>query len=214
MMSKKRKRSDDERAVYVILELASLELVKTKKELTLLNGDDHGSVLAKHGRSESRPDIVHQELMACLDSPLSKAGKLRVYVRTRQRVLIEVHPETRIPRTYKRFAGLFAQLLQRKKVKATDGTVLLRIIKNPAPLPAGTATYGFSKAGTRYTPHHFAASLPEGPVAFVFGAMASGSIDKEDNMLDMVSISTYPLSGATAIHRVLGALEAHWGLES
>ena len=42
-----------------------------------------------------------------LDSPLNRAGHLRVFIHTRDNVLIDIHPQTRIPRTYDRFAGLF-----------------------------------------------------------------------------------------------------------
>lgn len=205
----------------IILDLASLEIVKTKKnEFTLLNGDDHRGIIAKHNRSgeECRPDICHQELMACMDSPLNKAGMLKVYVRTRRNVLIDVHPTTRVPRTYKRFAGLFCQLLHKLKVRAADSNqTLLKVIKNPVQshLPPGTVCYGLSKNGTRYTPHHFAEALPKDkPVALIFGAMAAGSInpDDHDNMVELISISEYPLSGATAINRVLGAMEALWGV--
>mmetsp|Transcript_25467 Transcript_25467/g.78395 ORF Transcript_25467/g.78395 Transcript_25467/m.78395 type:complete len:158 (-) Transcript_25467:239-712(-) len=156
--------------------------------------------------------------MAALDSPLNKAGMLKVYVRTRQNVLIDVHPSVRVPRTYKRFAGLVCQLLHKLKVRAADGNqTLLKVVKNPVSrhLPAGTALYGFSKHGTPFTPTCFAASLPDDkPVALVFGAMATGSIDRlnHDTMLDMVCVSDFPLSGATAINRVLGAIEAHWGV--
>jgi len=62
----------------------------------------------KMGRdpAASRPDITHQLLLALLDSPLNKAGMLQVYIETTKNVLIEVSPATRIPRTFKRFAGL------------------------------------------------------------------------------------------------------------
>jgi rRNA small subunit pseudouridine methyltransferase Nep1 len=49
--------------------------------------------------------------LALLDSPLNKHNKLQVLVRTKRSVLIEISPELRIPRTFKRFAGLFCQLL-------------------------------------------------------------------------------------------------------
>ena len=110
--------------VTVLLDLASLEIVKTRKgEFQLLNSDDHRSILSKHGRDpkECRPDIAHQELMALFDSPLNKAGQLQVYLRTRQNVLVQFHPSVRIPRTYKRFAGLMVQLLHKLKVRAADG---------------------------------------------------------------------------------------------
>ncbi len=44
--------------------------------------------------------------MAVLDSPLNKAGKVKVYIRTAKNVLIEVNSKCRIPRTFKRFSGL------------------------------------------------------------------------------------------------------------
>lgn len=41
-----------------------------------------------------------------LDSPLNRANMLRVFVHTKRNVLIEVSSQTRIPRTFDRFAGL------------------------------------------------------------------------------------------------------------
>jgi rRNA small subunit pseudouridine methyltransferase Nep1 len=68
------------RQVIVILEQAALETVKTSKGYQLLNCDDHKGLHKKLNReaSQSRPDILHQELMALLDSPLNKAGYLKV----------------------------------------------------------------------------------------------------------------------------------------
>lgn len=50
--------------------------------------------------------MARQALLSLLDSPLNKAGLLQVYIESRKKVLIEVNPHIRIPRTYKRFAGL------------------------------------------------------------------------------------------------------------
>ena len=51
-----------------------------------------------------------QSLLSILDSPLNKAGRLRsVYIRTEKGVLIEVKPFVRIPRTFKRFAGVMCK---------------------------------------------------------------------------------------------------------
>jgi rRNA pseudouridine-1189 N-methylase Emg1 (Nep1/Mra1 family) len=41
-----------------------------------------------------------------LDSPLNKAGLLQVYIHTDKNVLIEVNPQTRIPRLFSRFSAL------------------------------------------------------------------------------------------------------------
>lgn len=44
------------------------------------------------------------------DSPLNRAGLLQVYVHTEKNALIEINPQTRIPRTFKRFSGLMGML--------------------------------------------------------------------------------------------------------
>lgn len=74
----------------------------------LLNCDDHTNILKKNNRDPgtSRPDITHQCLLMLMDSPLNRAGLLQVYIHTEKNVLIEINPQTRIPRTFKRFAGL------------------------------------------------------------------------------------------------------------
>jgi rRNA small subunit pseudouridine methyltransferase Nep1 len=205
----------------VLLDLANLETVKTKKgEFQLLNCDDHINVLKKTNRDPAnyRPDIIHQEIMAVLDSPLNKAGKVRLLVHTQKNVLFEVNSTTRVPRTFKRFSGLMVQLLHRLKIRSADGKdTLLKVIKNPISrhLPAGAQVYGFSQHGTLYSPTSFAESLPDNkPVVFVIGAMAAGSIKPEDHpyMTSTISLSEYPLSGVVAANRLLGAIEARHGI--
>ena len=46
-----------------------------------------------------------------LDSPLNKAGLLQVYIHTEKNVLIEINPQTRIPRTFDRFCGLMGKII-------------------------------------------------------------------------------------------------------
>ena len=136
--------------IIVLLDLASLETVKTKRgDFQLLTCDDHISLMRKHNKDPKkyRPDILHQELMALLDSPLNKEGKLTIYVHTEKNVLIEVNPKCRLPRTFKRFSGLMVQLLHRLKIRSADGhDMLLRVIKNPMSrhLPPGIRCFGIS----------------------------------------------------------------------
>lgn len=148
--------------LIVILEQATLETLKIGKNkeghYQLLNVDDHLHILKKNNREtyEARPDITHQVslffllllynisfslifffckikcLLTLLDSPINKAGKLQVYIHTHKNVLIEVNPHIRIPRTFKRFAGLMVQLLHKLSIRAVNGNEkLLRIIENP-----------------------------------------------------------------------------------
>lgn len=50
-----------------------------------------------------------QSLLMLMDSPLNRAGLLQVYIHTQKNVLIEVNPQTRIPRTFDRFCGLMGE---------------------------------------------------------------------------------------------------------
>ena len=131
-----------EKRLIIVLEGAHLESCKAGKEFSLLNIDDHKGILSRNNRdfSTARPDITHQCLLMLFDSPLNRAGLLQVYIRTAQNVLIELHPSTRIPRTFKRFAGLMVQLLHKYSITAADSSVkLIKVIKNPITdhLPVG-----------------------------------------------------------------------------
>ena len=216
--------------IIILLDQATIETVKNKRGVyELLNCDDHRELCKRKLKVDPnhyRPDILHQELLSILDSPLNKAGLLKVYIQTKKNVLIDVHPSIRIPRTYKRFAGLIVQLLHKMKIKAgTESTTLLKIIKNPFAqyLPPGTRSYGMSCKGTLYSPISLASSLvpssydqqeQQQPICFIVGAMSTGHITLEDHpyMEKMFSISSYPLSGAAALSRIVTGIEHHWGI--
>ncbi len=133
----------EEKRLIVVLESAHLETVKCGKGFGILNVDEHAGILKKSGRdfSSARPDITHQCLLMLLDSPLNRAGLLQVFIRTANNVLIEINPQTRIPRTFHRFAGLMVQLLHKFSIKSSDNASikLMKVIKNPVTdhLPVG-----------------------------------------------------------------------------
>uniref|UniRef100_A0A1X7VND0 Ribosomal RNA small subunit methyltransferase NEP1 n=1 Tax=Amphimedon queenslandica TaxID=400682 RepID=A0A1X7VND0_AMPQE len=103
------KEKDSQKRLVLVLERANLETIKIGKNFELLNSDKHKSQIAKYGREAARPDITHQCLMMLLDSPLNRAGMLQIYIHTERNVLIEVHPQTRVPRTFDRFCGLMGK---------------------------------------------------------------------------------------------------------
>ena len=185
----------------------------------LLNSDDHVGLHKKHGRNpaSSRPDISHQLLLTLLDSPLNKAGLLLIYVETTAGVLIEVSPSLRIPRTFKRFAGLIVQLLEKLKVRAADSPeTLLRVVKNPVTrhLPVGAPIIGLEAGAPLVEPFDLPTyaplSLPDdGPIVFVIGAMSHGDV-KADYIQHTVALSRYPLSAAGAAAKLCGAFERAW----
>lgn len=220
--------------IIVLLDQATLETIKNRRGVyELLNCDDHRDLCKKKLHKDPnafRPDILHQELLALLDSPLNKAGMLKIYISTTKKVLIDVHPSIRIPRTYKRFAGLMVQLLHKMKIKAgSESTTLLKVIKNPFSryLPPGTRCYGMSCEGTLYSPINMAKDLlpldapdqdsdrqQSPPTCFIVGAMSTGHVTINDHpyIEKMISVSNYPLSGASALSRIMGGIEHHWGI--
>ncbi|XP_049628072.1 ribosomal RNA small subunit methyltransferase NEP1 [Suncus etruscus] len=203
------------RRLIVVLEGASLETVKVGKTYELLNCDKHKSLLLKNGRDpgEVRPDIAHQSLLMLMDSPLNRAGLLQVYVHTQKNVLIEINPQTRIPRTFDRFCGLMVQLLHKLSVRAADGPQkLLKVIKNPV---SDHFPVGCMKIGTSFsisTVSDVRDLVPSSdPIVFVVGAFAHGQV-KVEYTEKMVSISNYPLSAALTCAKVTTAFEEVWGV--
>jgi len=214
--------------IIILLDQATIETVKNRRGVyELLNCDDHRDLCKNKLHKDPnffRPDILHQELLALLDSPLNKAGMLKIYIQTSKRILIDINPSIRIPRTYKRFAGLMVQLLHKMKIKASsESTTLLKVIKNPFSqyLPPGTRCFGMSCQGTLYSPIAMAKALvpavPDdspAPTCFVVGAMSTGHVTLENHpyIESMMSVSEYPLSGAAALSRIASGIEQYWGI--
>jgi len=209
------KSKETQKRLIVILENASLETVKNGKNFELINCDEHKHILKKHNRdiASARPDITHQCLLMLMDSPLNRAGLLQVYIHTERNVLIEINPQTRIPRTFSRFAGLMVQLLHKLSIHASNGPVkLMKVIKNPVTdhLPVGCKkiimTY---KAKTTVNARELAPANE--PIAIVVGAMAHGKVDVSYGE-DDIAVSDYPLSAALTCAKVCSGFEETWGI--
>ncbi|XP_050332033.1 ribosomal RNA small subunit methyltransferase NEP1 [Bactrocera neohumeralis] len=216
-----------EKRLIIILEGAQLETVKVGRVFELLNCDDHQNILRKNNRDpgKCRPDITHQCLLMLFDSPLNRAGLLQVYVRTEKNVLIEINPQTRIPRTFKRFAGLMVQLLHKFSVRASDtSAMLMKVIKNPITdhLPVGCKKYAMSFSGKLVAncrdlvpriqeKDENTEELAEEPIALIVGAFAHGVLNP-DYSEGLFSISNYPLSAAIACSKLCSAFEEVWGV--
>mmetsp|Transcript_46017 Transcript_46017/g.98601 ORF Transcript_46017/g.98601 Transcript_46017/m.98601 type:complete len:307 (+) Transcript_46017:195-1115(+) len=218
------------RRIVVVLEKANLECVQTRKgNVELLNSDDHKALCARNGRdiADARPDITHQCLMTLLDSPLNKAGKLVVYIHTAQNVLIEVHPSLRVPRTFKRFAGLAVELLQKHKIRAAQANeTLMKVVANPVEkyFPPGSRRFGLSVSGRQVKFRDFAASVDKdetdrspAPIVFVVGAVARDDPASEsqfggDYIEEKVSICPWGLSASCCCSKICSEFEYLWNI--
>jgi rRNA small subunit pseudouridine methyltransferase Nep1 len=211
--------------VSVVLEKCALELAQPHRgPVELLNCDDHKNLLHKNGRdpSEIRPDILHQCLMTLLDSPLNKSGKLLIYIHTAQNVLIEVHPSLRVPRTFKRFAGLAVELLQRHKIRAAQANeTLMKVIANPIDkyLPPGSRRFGFSVSGRQVKFRDFAAQThqesPSAPLVFAVGGVAHDDPVTEEKfgagyIEEKISICPWGLSASCCCSKICNEFEHLW----
>ncbi|ENN75316.1 ribosomal RNA small subunit methyltransferase NEP1 [Dendroctonus ponderosae] len=206
---------NQEKRLIIVLHDAQLETVKVGNKFELLNCDEHTHILKKNNRdvSSCRPDITHQCLLMLLDSPLNRAGLLQVYVRTSNNVLIEINPQTRIPRTFKRFAGLMVQLLHKFSIRAEGGPKLLKVIKNPLVdhLPVGVRKIAMSFSSKVVKNCRDLVPKTEDPIVIVVGAMARGNLDV-DYAEETISVSNYPLSAALTCTKLCSAFEEEWGV--
>lgn len=158
-----------------------------------------------------------QCLLTLLDSPINKAGKLQIYIHTAKGVLIEVSPTVRIPRTFKRFAGLMVQLLHRLSIRSVNSQEkLLKVIKNPITdhLPPNCRKVTLSFDADVVRPRDFMGGLgPQESICVFVGAMAKGRDDFADGFKDeAISISNYSLSASVACSKFCHAAEDVWNI--
>uniref|UniRef100_A0A8C5J8I9 18S rRNA (pseudouridine(1248)-N1)-methyltransferase n=1 Tax=Junco hyemalis TaxID=40217 RepID=A0A8C5J8I9_JUNHY len=196
------KRPRGQRRLLVVLEGASLETVKVGKTFELLNCDKHKALLLRNGRDpgEVRPDITHQSLLMLMDSPLNRAGLLQVYIHTKKNVLIEVNPQTRIPRTFDRFCGLMVQLLHKLSVRAADGPQ--KLLKVNTLLAVSLLRKYCASVVVSVGRDLWRSSSP---------TPYQGRVNV-DYTEKMVSISNYPLSAALTCAKITTAFEEVWGI--
>jgi len=160
---------------------------------------------------------VLQCLLTLLDSPINKSGKLQIYIQTSKNVLIRVSPTVRIPRTFKRFAGLMVQLLHKHQIRSTASQEkLIEVIKNPItdhlPPNCRKITLSFDAEVVRVSDYISGLGQNESIAVFV-GAMAKGNDDFADHIKDdSIAISKFNLSASVACSKFCHAAEDVWGI--
>ena len=215
--------------LIIILEGASLELGNLKKNPQILNCDDHYKIIKsmKKKLDEFRPDIIHQCLLNLFDSPLNKVGLLQVYIHTNKNVLIEINPKTRIPRTFKRFSGLFSQLFLKNEI-GTGGTsdggkkeIFLKILNNKIEnLIEDVPKILLSEKGRLVDIDIYCKNLEENlktkknkDICFIIGTNPKGDIDPMIKYNDdCISLSSFDLDSNIICGKICSAFENAWGV--
>ncbi|CAK9296999.1 unnamed protein product [Gordionus sp. m RMFG-2023] len=231
-----------DKLLIIVLENASLEIIKVGNKYELLNIEKHKQILNKKiytDLSNLRPDIVHQCLLMLMDSPLNLSGHLKVYIHTQKNVLIEINPRTRIPRTIERFSGLMVQLLQNLSIQSVQSEEkLLKIIKNPVSnhIPIGFMKFGTSVLSSiSMKPFELITLIndkTENPDKIINESMMIDKISNKTNSEGYVfvvgamahgsvntdytekdiSLSEYPLSAALTCSKLCNIFEQAWNI--
>eukprot|EP01012_Entosiphon_sulcatum_P058914 TRINITY_DN8313_c0_g1_i1.p1 TRINITY_DN8313_c0_g1~~TRINITY_DN8313_c0_g1_i1.p1 ORF type:complete len:241 (+),score=31.71 TRINITY_DN8313_c0_g1_i1:24-725(+) len=200
--------------LIIVLEDASLRIDKVNDRYQLLNAEQHHGFLSQLGEDPAtfRPDITHQCLLTLQNHPLNRAGLLQVFIHTKNGVLVEVSPHTKVPLSFTTFSKLTNQLLWKYSVRAAHRPLtLLRVIKNPITdhLPTGCLKIGTSHTSRKVNLYDFVNKLEDKPIVFVIGAISHGNISP-DFTEDSVCISECKLSAAGACAKLCNAFEEKW----
>ena len=214
--------------LIIILEGASLELGNLKKTPQILNCDDHYKIIKsmKKKLEEFRPDIIHQCLLNLFDSPLNKVGLLQVYIHTNKNALIEINPKTRIPRTFKRFSGLFSQLFLKNEIGTEDTNegkkeIFLKILNTKIEnLIEDIPKILLSEKGRLVDIDIYCKNLEENlkakknkDICFIIGTNPKGDIDPMIKYNDdCISLSSFDLDSNIICGKICSAFENAWGV--
>ena len=91
---------------------------RVEPKYLILDRCRHHEILLQLPQSHKRgrPDIIHQTLLAIQYSELNRRNFVKTYVHTIGNYVLDIEPETRIPKNYINFIGLMHQLFKFGKV--------------------------------------------------------------------------------------------------
>lgn len=182
----------------------------------LLDQNQHGAALGRleDGKRRGRPDIVHYCLLTLLESPLCKAGGVRVAIHTRHGELLQVRSDTRLPRGEARFQGLLAKVLREGRSHDKEPLLWSEGTLEPAQVVAKMArgpVVRLDEGGAPLSPAQLAERGAD--LTLVLGAFPSGTFP--DAWLaaapDAVSLWPEPLNAWAIAAEVAAAHRAKWG---
>jgi len=192
-----------------------------KPEEILLDVSLHYSAMKnlKDRWKRGRPDIVHVLLLLTQDSLLNKFRKLETYIHTYQGKIIEVSPETIVPRNYNRFLGLAEQLLLVGRVPPNAEKPLATILKGTLgeliKEKGVTNVFRLDENGVLIKPREFAKIvIGEGRPAIIVGAFQRGDFSEEVRHIgaDVYSIFSEALPVWSVVSHIMALITDEAGV--
>lgn len=186
---------------------------KSKKKVLLdISYHFHAMHKLENWEKRGRPDIVHISLLNALESPLNKKGLLRIWVHTINDEIIEVKPETRIPRNYERFKGVIEDLLFFGQVPPNKKEWLMRILDIDLKefLKRFDEKILLETDGKNISPRDFALYLKkfDNPIILI-GGFQKGKVSENIRELcnEVYKISTFPLMTLVVVYEIIANYE-------
>jgi len=209
--------------------LIKKEALKRKKKTSeiILDVSKHYKPMQRHKiqniDKRGRPDIIHRSLITILDSLLTKSIQTEIYIHTLKDEIIKVSPETRIPRNYNRFIGLFEQLFKHKKVPSNSPKALIEVSnKRVEEIFSDIRTksgliIGFSRKGKRLknSLNYFREHLQkEELIAYVVGGFPIGFFSEKilKNLDEIISLGPFSLTTSATLCRIITINEILLGI--
>jgi len=165
----------------------------------------------KDSNKRGRPDILHFCLLNLLGTPLVRdtSNNVRILVHTYDGLVIEINPETRLPKHYPRFIGLMEQLLTKGLIESKEKPLMKILVDttieqeiNNIPMVQRLL---FSFNGEPINSETYFKEISNLDLGIIIGAFPHGSFSKEIDRLSnkKISISKFHLEAWTALSRVV-----------
>lgn len=168
----------------------------------ILDSSYHHKAMLKiqDSRKRGRPDILHFCLLNLLGSPLvrTQSESMKIYVHTINNQILEINPETRLPKNFNRFIGLMEQVFDKRVIRSKE-KILIEILKNRtiedliADIPRKNRLVFSSKGSQINLPNYFKDYSKE-ELVLVIGAFPHGDFSNKILSLSKKILSIYPQS--------------------
>ena len=158
-----------------------------------------------------RPDLVHVTLLNATSTPLYQDGRAKVFIHTRNDVVLEFKEQTRPPKSYARFRDLM-----RKTLREMPETGLIKTYQLPMEgllkRMAGDEVVGLSIQGRESNFADLAVRLTakRNPTVLV-GGFPRGHFEPETarSLDSLVRVDRHPLDAHVVVARLIYEVERH-----